>query len=90
MLLSDMNKYDHATIIKIVNAPTEIKRRFNSFGISNGTKLYVDEATLSKNTISIIVEDTAIALRIDEAKYIQVEIEQQEEKEEEKKEDNKS
>ena len=72
MLLSDLEKNDKATIIKIINAPTETKRRFNSFGISSGTPIYIDEVTLSKNTISIIVEDTAIAMRIDEAKYIEV------------------
>jgi Fe2+ transport system protein FeoA len=73
MLLADLNKNDKAIIIKIIDAPIETKRRFNSFGISNGTDVYVDEVTLSKNTISIIVEDTAIAMRIDEAKFIVVE-----------------
>ena len=73
MLLSELNKNDYAIIKKIVNAPTEIKRRFNSFGIASGVEISIDEVTLSKNTISIVVEDTIIALRIDEARYIEVE-----------------
>ena len=72
MFLSDLEKNDKAIIKRIVNAPTETKRRFNSFGIFKDVEITVDEVTLSKNTISIIVEDTKIALRIDEARYIEV------------------
>lgn len=72
MNLSELNKGECGRIIKI-NSDTVLKSRFNSFGITKGAIVYIIEQTLSKNTIEIRLHNTKIALRINEAKTIEVE-----------------
>jgi ferrous iron transport protein A len=73
MLLSQLEKNDKAVLKNIINCNEEIRGRFFSFGIVRGAHISVEEVTLSKNTVEIMVEGTAIALRIDEANYLEVE-----------------
>lgn len=72
MFLSDLQKGECGKIVK-VNSDPVLKSRFNSFGITKGAVIYVIEQTLSKNTIEIKLHSTKIALRINEAKTIEVE-----------------
>jgi ferrous iron transport protein A len=72
MDLSELQKGECGIIIK-VTADQVLKSRLNSFGITKGAKIYVIEQTMSKNTIEIRLHSTKIALRINEAKTIQVE-----------------
>ncbi len=72
MLLSELKKNECAKIINI-STDSILKARFNSFGIIKGATIYVIEQTLSKNTIEIKVNNTKIALRLSEAKTIEVE-----------------
>jgi len=73
MLLSNLNK-DIDAIITKVNSNEELKQRFYSFGLIKGTPIKVEKLSPTNDTIAIIVDDTSIALRIDEAKKIEVEI----------------
>jgi len=73
MNLSDLQKNETA-IIKKIDCSSELKQRFYSFGIIKGATAKIETISLAKNTIEIIVEDTSIAIRIDEAKTIEVEV----------------
>ena len=72
MNLSELQKGECGKITKITS-DSVLKSRFNSFGITKGAIVYVIEQTLSKNTIEIKLHSTKIALRINEAKTIEVE-----------------
>lgn len=73
MNLSQLHKNQQATIIK-VNTIGDLKQRFYSFGIIKGAVLEVENISLTKNTIEINIEDTSIALRMEEASTIEVEL----------------
>jgi ferrous iron transport protein A len=72
MNLSELQKGECGIITK-VTAEQVLKSRLNSFGITKGARIYVIEQTMSKNTIEIRLHSTKIALRINEAKTIEVE-----------------
>ncbi len=72
MDLSELQKGECGIITK-VSAEQVLKSRLNSFGITKGARIYVLEQTMSKNTIEIRLHSTKIALRINEAKTIEVE-----------------
>ena len=72
MKLSDLKIMQKAKIIKL-NSNDDLKQRFYSFGIIKGVEIFVQATSLARNTMEIIVEDTSIALRIDEASKIEVE-----------------
>lgn len=72
MNLSELQKGECGKILKITSNNV-LKSRFNSFGITKGAIIYVIEQTLSKNTIEIKLHSTKIALRINEAKTIEIE-----------------
>ena len=72
MKLSDLKIKQKAKIIKL-NSNDDLKQRFYSFGIIKGVEIFVQATSLARNTMEIIVEDTSIALRINEASKIEVE-----------------
>ncbi|PLY06293.1 MAG: iron transporter [Arcobacter sp.] len=72
MQLSELKKGECGKII-IINSDSVLKARFSSFGITRGAMVYTIQQTMSKNTIEIRVNNTKIALRISEAKLIEVE-----------------
>ena len=61
-------------IIKKVECKSDLKQRFYSFGIIKGAIIEVEAISLAKNTIEILVEDTSIGIRVEEAKSIEVEM----------------
>lgn len=71
--LSDLKISQKATILKL-NCKNELKQRFYSFGIIKGASIVIEEISLAKNTIALVVDDTSIAIRLDEAKDIDVEL----------------
>ena len=73
MLLSDLKKNQKA-IIKKIDANSELRQRFYSFGIVKGSTLEVENISLAKNTLEINIEDTSIGLRVEEASKIEVEL----------------
>ncbi len=72
MKLNELHKGNSGTIKKI-HADKTLKSRFNSFGITKGQKITVEEITLAKETIEIKIGRTKIALRVSEAQNIEVE-----------------
>jgi ferrous iron transport protein A len=72
MVLSDLNLGDRA-VIKNINADNQLKHRLYSFGLVRGEELEVRGCSLGKNTIEVDVDNTLIALRVEEAKKIEVE-----------------
>jgi ferrous iron transport protein A len=72
MNLSEIDKNQKVKVIKITSND-ELKQRFYSFGIFKGIEIEVENISLAGNTIEIVVDDTAIALRVEEAKTIEVE-----------------
>jgi len=60
-------------VISNILCNNELKQRFYSFGIIKGATLKVSKISLAKNTLEIIVDDTSIGMRIEEAKQITVE-----------------
>ena len=71
MKLSDLNINQEAVVDKI-DCNEELKQRFYSFGIFKGSTVYVENISFARNTIEINVEDTSIALRVEEANSIEV------------------
>ena len=71
MQLSKLSKNDE-TIITKFNCNDELKNRFYSFGLVEGVSIKVGEVSIAKKTIEIISDNTSIAIRIDEAKQIEV------------------
>lgn len=73
MNLSDLKINQNAKVKKI-DCNNELKQRFYSFGIIKGADIFIQNISLARNTIEIVVEDTSIALRVEEAKSIEVEL----------------
>ena len=71
MKLSDLRKGDHAVILKI-ETDESLKGRLTSFGMARGTELSVEECSIGKRTMEILVDDTLIGLRAEEAGKIEV------------------
>jgi len=72
MRLSDLKKGDRA-IIKKIEAEESLKQRLASFGIGREEELKIQTYSIGKKTYEIVVNDTMIALRDEEAKKIEVE-----------------
>ena len=73
MNLSQIQKNEKVKIVRI-NAPITLKKRLASLGVSVGKEVEVLETTIQKNTIKIGIGLSSIALRLDEAKSIEVEV----------------
>lgn len=71
MKLSELHKGDHAVILKI-ETEASLKDRLTSFGIARGTELSIEECSIGKQTMEILVDDTLIGLRAEEASNIEV------------------
>ncbi len=72
MNLSQIEKNKKAKILKI-NAQTVLKKRLSSLDITVGKEVKILETSLQKNTIKIAIGLSSVALRLDEAKLIEVE-----------------
>ena len=72
MTLDKINEDEECKILNIT-CSNELKQRFYSFGIIKGASLTIEKISLAKNTIEVLVEDTSIGMRIEEAKQIFVE-----------------
>ena len=72
MRLDQLKKNEEGIIVNI-DAEKTLKSRFNSFGITKGTKISVITTTMAKETIEIKVNRTKIALRVSEAAKIEIE-----------------
>jgi len=73
MKLNELEKGQSATIRKI-SADQDLKNRLLSFGVLRGSNILVSECAPAKKTIKILVNNTMLALRLEEAKSIEVEL----------------
>ncbi len=69
--LSNLKEKKEA-IIKEIKCNDELKQRFYSFGIIKGANIFVKEVSLRNNTMVIDIENTEIAIRVEEAEQIEV------------------
>jgi ferrous iron transport protein A len=69
--LKDCNKQCRVKVVKL-NAPSDLKQRFISFGIMKEAVVEVLEHAPAKSTIEIKVGKMRIALRAEEAELIEV------------------
>ena len=72
MNLSHIEK-NKKVMIKEINSPMVLKKRLQSLGIGVGKEIEISEISLQKNTIKISLGFSFIALRMSEAKTIEVE-----------------
>jgi Fe2+ transport system protein FeoA len=72
MKLSELHKGDSAIIMKIETSE-ELKGRLFSFGLARGSEFSIEACSLGKQTIEIMVDETLIGLRAEEARKIEVE-----------------
>lgn len=72
MNLSQIQKNEKVKIVRI-NAPITLKKRLASLGVSVDKEVEVLETTIQKNTIKVGIGLGSVALRLDEAKCIDVE-----------------
>jgi len=70
--LSQINK-NQKVLIKQIHAQHALKKRLFSLGLGVGKEVEVVETSLQKNTIKVALGFSAVALRLDEAKMIEVE-----------------
>ncbi len=73
MDLSQVQKNEKVKIVRI-NAQTSLKKRLASLGIAVGKEVEVLETTLQKNTIKLGIGLGSVALRLDEARCVDVEV----------------
>ena len=73
MDLSQATKGAKVKVVRI-HAQIPLKKRLASLGLSVGKEIKVLETTLQKNTIEIAMGATFLALRLDEAKQIEIEV----------------
>ena len=71
--LSQINK-NQKVLIKQIHAQHSLKKRLFSLGLGVGKEVEVVETSLQKNTIKVALGFSAVALRFDEAKTIEVEV----------------
>jgi Fe2+ transport system protein FeoA len=71
MKVSDLKVKDEAVIVK-VKAPEPVKSRLFSMGIAKGNKIKLLDHTLKKQTFEVDVEGTRVAIRKEEADFIEV------------------
>jgi len=72
MRLSELKKGDIA-IIKKITTNEELKGRLFSFGLARGSEFSIEACSMGNQTIEIMVDDTLIGLRGEEASKIEVE-----------------
>ena len=72
MTLDNISENEVCKILKI-SSNNELKQRFYSFGIIKGAVIEVIKISFAKNTLEILVDDTSIGMRIQEASQITVE-----------------
>ncbi len=72
MKLSELEK-NTKSIVVAINAQSSLKKRLASMGVNVDKTIEVLETSLQKNTIKISVGMGSLALRLDEAKCIDVE-----------------
>jgi len=72
----DLSHVPKDTKVKIVaiQAQAVLKKRLASLGVSVGKEVKVLETTIQKNTIKLGIGLGSVALRLDEAKSIDVEV----------------
>ncbi len=71
MRLTALKKGEKALIEKI-ESEGDLKTRLLSFGVTRGSEFQIENCSLGRKTIEIIVDDTYIGLRLDEAHKILV------------------
>jgi ferrous iron transport protein A len=71
MRLDQLEENIEVEIVKIT-CNDELRQRFYSFGIIKGAIIKIAKISLAKNTIEVIVDDTAVGMRIEEAKQIEI------------------
>ncbi len=73
MDLSQVQKDEKVRIVRI-DAPIALKKRLASLGVNVGKEVEVLEMTLQKNTIKLGIGLGSVALRLDEARCVHVEV----------------
>ncbi|MDD2383503.1 MAG: FeoA family protein [Sulfurospirillaceae bacterium] len=69
--LAELNAGQTAVVTK-VEATGELKQRLFSFGLRKGSVLKIKATSIARSTMEIEIGSTLLALRYEEAKYIQV------------------
>ena len=62
----------NSAIVKKIDAISSLKHRLYSFGIIKGATITIEAISMAKNTLEINVDDTLIAIRMEEASIIEV------------------
>jgi len=71
MTLSCLQK-GHSATITAIHADKILKNRFNAFGLTKGSTVYATQYSLAKQTMEIRINKTRMALRLSEAKNIEI------------------
>ena len=72
MRLSELKKGDRG-MIKKIGTDEDLKGRLFSFGVARESEFSIEACSLGKQTMEIMVDDTLIGLRAEEATKIEVE-----------------
>lgn len=75
MLLNEVEKNSRGKILSINTDDKSLKERLRSFGVKINSTVLVKEFSANRSTMSILVGKTVLALREEEAKKIEIEVE---------------
>ena len=75
MLTLDKLKKGQSAVVLEVNASQELKKRLLAFGVSKGAYLEVKAFSPIRDSMTVVVNKTTMALRLDEASQIEVVLE---------------
>ncbi|HHO41999.1 MAG TPA: ferrous iron transport protein A [Epsilonproteobacteria bacterium] len=73
MKLTQLQKNQTAKVVGI-DGPKSLRERLFSFGILPQEEIILKEYSLAKQTLEVLVGDTLVALRANEAMLIEIEI----------------
>jgi ferrous iron transport protein A len=73
--IMNLNSYKvgDQVILVAIHENKELKQRLNSFGVRKGSVMQIKAISLAKQTLQVSVSGFSLALRAEEAKYIEVE-----------------
>lgn len=71
LTLDNLQKEQEAKVAEI-HATKELKKRLLSFGVSKGALLKVKAFSPTRNSMTISINKTTMALRLDEAAQVEV------------------
>jgi len=70
MSLAELQPYENAVVISILDTDQGFRNRVMGFGLKRGARVMVEQVTFSKRTLKVRTDTSVIAMRNEEADRI--------------------